>query len=86
MADGGRFISITFAQPHFRKRILCRAEYDWGDLRIDTFGDGFHFYFYVLTRGRPLLEEPPYGSVEEEEEHLAVTFVEDENFLGNIQM
>lgn len=53
LSDGGRFISVTFAQPHFRKRLYARTRYTW-DIRTETFGDGFHFFFYVMTKDRTL--------------------------------
>ena len=27
--DTGRFLSITFDQPHFRKPFLCKPEFKW---------------------------------------------------------
>lgn len=53
LTSTGRFISITFAQPHFRKSIYARENYGW-NIRTETFGDGFHFFFYVMTKGQPL--------------------------------
>lgn len=53
LTSSGRFISITFAQPHFRKSIYAREHYGWS-IRTETFGDGFHFFFYVMTKGQPL--------------------------------
>ncbi|CAL8148042.1 unnamed protein product [Orchesella dallaii] len=42
----GKFISITFAQPHFRKKFYSKF---WADCKLDTFGTGFHFYFYRMS-------------------------------------
>jgi hypothetical protein len=53
LSSRGRFISITFAQPHFRKRIYARELYGWS-IRTETFGDGFHFFFYVMIKGERL--------------------------------
>ena len=50
LTPGGRFISITFAQPHHRLPIYGRGEYDW-DVRCDTFGETFHFFVYTMTKG-----------------------------------
>jgi len=41
----GKFISITFAQPHFRKKFY---ENYWSICEQQTFGHGFHFYFYTM--------------------------------------
>jgi len=42
----GKFISITFAQPHFRRKFY---EKFWSSSATETFGTGFHFYFYTMT-------------------------------------
>lgn len=86
--DSGRFISITFAQPHFRKPIYARPDlYDWGDLRTCTFGDTFHFYLYILTRGRSLAPQdciPIVSSVEVPAD--PVLFPEDDSYLNSIEL
>ncbi|XP_062832925.1 EEF1A lysine methyltransferase 4 [Anolis carolinensis] len=53
LRPGGRFISITFAQPHFRKRHYAQAAYGWS-IRHATYGDGFHYFFYVMAKGEEL--------------------------------
>ncbi|XP_062987924.1 EEF1A lysine methyltransferase 4 [Elgaria multicarinata webbii] len=50
---GGRFISITFAQPHFRKRHYAQPAYGWS-IRHVPYGHSFHYFLYVMTKG----EEP----------------------------
>ncbi|ODN06253.1 Endothelin-converting enzyme 2 [Orchesella cincta] len=47
----GKFISITFAQPHFRRKFYSKF---WTDCKLDTFGSGFHFYFYTMTGANEL--------------------------------
>ncbi|XP_059479153.1 EEF1A lysine methyltransferase 4-like [Neocloeon triangulifer] len=44
LTPSGKFLSITFAQPHFRMPLI-RKEF-W-DVKYETFGDGFHYFFYV---------------------------------------
>ncbi|KAM6948206.1 EEF1A lysine methyltransferase 4 [Aplochiton taeniatus] len=56
LRPGGRFLSITFAQPHFRKRLYARRAYDWS-VAHDRYGDGFHYFLYVLTKGEALSPE-----------------------------
>ena len=56
LRPGGCFLSITFAQPHFRKPIYAQEKYDWG-IEIQTFGEYFHYFFYLMTKGQPLAEE-----------------------------
>ncbi|KAF7127056.1 hypothetical protein RHSIM_Rhsim11G0172700 [Rhododendron simsii] len=47
----GIFISITFGQPHFRRPIFTAPEFTWS-VEWNTFGDGFHYFFYILRKGR----------------------------------
>ncbi|XP_023674288.1 EEF1A lysine methyltransferase 4 isoform X1 [Paramormyrops kingsleyae] len=56
LRPAGRFISITFAQPHFRRRILARREYGWSVVQ-HSYGDGFQYFFYVMTKGEALSPE-----------------------------
>ncbi|XP_063935953.1 uncharacterized protein LOC108225365 isoform X2 [Daucus carota subsp. sativus] len=45
----GVFISITFGQPHFRRPIFCAPDFNWS-MEWSTFGDGFHYFFYILKK------------------------------------
>ncbi|KAM4605282.1 EEF1A lysine methyltransferase 4 [Polymixia lowei] len=56
LKPGGRFLSVTFSQPHFRKRLYARCEYNWS-IKHHTYGDGFHYFLYVLTKGEELSPE-----------------------------
>lgn len=56
LKDGGRFISVTFSQPHFRKPFLAKSQYNWS-ISVQTFGDSFHFFFYVMVKSKPLSED-----------------------------
>lgn len=47
----GIFISITFGQPHFRKPFFHDPKFTWS-VEWSTFGDGFHYFFYILRKGR----------------------------------
>ncbi|KAK8785591.1 hypothetical protein V5799_008040 [Amblyomma americanum] len=53
LCSGGRFISITFAQPHFRSPLYADTQFDWS---LDTFefGSSFHYFCYVMTKGQRL--------------------------------
>ncbi|KAK9056757.1 hypothetical protein SSX86_024120 [Deinandra increscens subsp. villosa] len=46
----GIFISIAFGQPHFRRPLFNAPEFTWSVDYI-TFGDGFHYFFYILRKG-----------------------------------
>ncbi|XP_038164215.1 EEF1A lysine methyltransferase 4 [Cyprinodon tularosa] len=56
LRPGGRFVSITFAQPFFRKRLYARTEYNWS-VRHDSYGEGFEYFVYVMTKGEQLSPE-----------------------------
>lgn len=49
------FLSITFAQPHFRKPIYAKEKYNWSieEFRI---GDMFHYFVYAMVKGGELSE------------------------------
>jgi len=90
----GRFISLTFAQPHFRKPLYARRRYGW-DVGQHTYGDGFHYFLYVMTKGQELSPEDAALearlSVADEAEgtpaRITVTQdVETDDFLRNIDL
>ncbi|XAR72844.1 Endothelin-converting enzyme 1 [Bertholletia excelsa] len=55
LKQDGTFISITFGQPHFRRPLFNAPEFSWS-VEWKTFGDGFHYFFYVLKKGQRSLE------------------------------
>ncbi|CAL8281663.1 unnamed protein product [Lota lota] len=71
---GGRFLSLTFAQPHFRKPRYARREYRWS-VAHHTYGDGFHYFLYVMTTGEELSPEDAAleTRLEEEQEEEEAT-------------
>ncbi|KAI4888938.1 hypothetical protein NFI96_025077, partial [Prochilodus magdalenae] len=89
LKPGGRFVSVTFAQPHFRKRLYARKEYGWS-INHYHFGNSFHYFLYVLTKGKELSPEDKALErrlrTEAEGSPTVVTFedVENEDFLNNI--
>ncbi|KAA3463537.1 methyltransferase-like protein 13 [Gossypium australe] len=56
LKPNGIFISITFGQPHFRKPFFHNAKFTWS-VEWSTFGDGFHYFFYILRKGRRSLDD-----------------------------
>ncbi|CAA0807581.1 S-adenosyl-L-methionine-dependent methyltransferases superfamily protein [Striga hermonthica] len=46
----GVFISIAFGQPHFRRRFFHAPAFTWS-FEWKTFGEGFHYFFYILKKG-----------------------------------
>lgn len=51
-----KFISISFTQPHFRLKYYDKPEFNW-DLTYETFGETFHYFFYVATKRSNMLNE-----------------------------
>lgn len=56
MKPGGRFVSVTFANPFFRKRLYARTEYSWS-IEKYSYGEGFEYFVYVMTKGEELSPE-----------------------------
>jgi len=55
LRPGGRFISVTFAQPHFRIPMLALERLNW-DVRTDVLGSHFHYFYFTMTKGQKLSE------------------------------
>jgi len=49
LKPNGKFIYITFGQPHFRKRHFDLENKNW-TLETKTIGDSFHYFVYILTK------------------------------------
>lgn len=58
LCSGGYFISVSFAQPHFRKPFLLAEEFRWS-VDASTIGDSFHYYVYVMRIGNRRTEDLP---------------------------
>lgn len=57
--DSGRFISISFQQPHFRRRFLAKSKYHWS-IDVHSCSDNqqsIEYFVYVMTKGQPMSEE-----------------------------
>ncbi|CAL1579763.1 unnamed protein product [Knipowitschia caucasica] len=90
LKPGGLFISITFSNPFFRKRLYARTQYDWS-IKNYSYGDGFEYYMYVLTKGEILSAEDAAleRKLMEDEPSDPPTFKEEEqedNFLSTIDL
>ncbi|KAK3513296.1 hypothetical protein QTP70_009786 [Hemibagrus guttatus] len=89
LKPGGRFVSVTFAQPHFRKKLYARQEYSWS-INHYHYGDSFHYFLYVLTKGEELspedvaLERKVLSQMEDQPTVVTYQEVENEDFLNNI--
>ncbi|GAM24960.1 hypothetical protein SAMD00019534_081350 [Acytostelium subglobosum LB1] len=45
---GGKFVIISFGQPHFRKQYIKREQ--WEDIKVSTIGDFFGYFIYEMTK------------------------------------
>lgn len=57
--DHGRFISISFQQPHFRRPFLAKQKYQWS-IEVHTISndnESFEYFVYVMTKGEQMNEE-----------------------------
>ncbi|XP_042377490.1 EEF1A lysine methyltransferase 4-like isoform X2 [Zingiber officinale] len=45
----------TINKPHFRRPLFERAGFTWS-VEWKTFGEGFHYFFYILKKGRRILK------------------------------
>lgn len=92
LKPGGRFVSVTFAQPFFRKRLYARSEYHWS-IKQYSYGEGFEYFVYVMTKGEQLspedaaLERKQLEDTKSPASSIATTQNEDkEDFLSNIDL
>ncbi|KMT00506.1 hypothetical protein BVRB_9g218050 [Beta vulgaris subsp. vulgaris] len=77
----GIFISISFGQPHFRRPIFEAPSFTWS-MKWDTFGDGFHYFFYTLKKGtRSLNSNQPSERADFPSIRLLQDELEGEDFL-----
>ncbi|XP_037643673.1 EEF1A lysine methyltransferase 4 [Sebastes umbrosus] len=91
LKPGGRFVSVTFAYPFFRKRLYARTEYNWS-IKEYSYGTGFLYYVYVMTKGEELspqdaaLEKKLLEDTKSPPPTIAqIPFDNDEDFLSNIE-
>ena len=59
----GVFLSVTFAQPHFRRPLLLAERYSWG-MEVASFGEGFHYFVYAMRKGARKTSDIPSHFVE----------------------
>lgn len=89
LKPGGRFVSVTFVSPLLRKRLYARAEYDWS-IRKYSYGEGFEYFVYVMTKGEALSPEDAALQKKQLQINVASTQSEQhmtaEEFLGNIDL
>lgn len=85
-------MSITFAQPFFRKRLYARSEYNWS-ISHHSYGDGFEYFMYIMTKGEKLshedaaLEQKMLDDTKSPPSRITTTQSEDkDDFLSTIDL
>ncbi|KAJ4914222.1 S-adenosyl-L-methionine-dependent methyltransferases superfamily protein [Raphanus sativus] len=43
-------------RPHFRRPLFMDPKFNWS-MEYNTFGDGFHYFFYILRKGKRRIDE-----------------------------
>lgn len=88
LKNDGCFISITFAQPHFRGPLYIKSNYKWSYDKWEL-GDNFHYYFYVMMKGQPssnqifIYTPPVYTEINSK--ITSDSNISDDNFLFMIE-
>ncbi|XP_070830655.1 EEF1A lysine methyltransferase 4 [Chaetodon trifascialis] len=92
LKPGGRFVSITFASPFIRKRLYACTEYNWS-IKKYSYGEGFEYFVYVMTKGEELspedaaLEKQLLEDTKSPPTRIITTLNEaEEDFLSNIDL
>lgn len=92
LKPGGRFVSVTFISPIIRKRLYARSEYNWS-IKTYSYGEGFEYFVYVMTKGEKLgpEDEALEKKLLEEGKSSTATRVtiqqnSEEEFLSNINL
>ncbi|KAL5014587.1 hypothetical protein ScPMuIL_008857 [Solemya velum] len=56
LKNNGKFISVTFCQPHFRRPVYAKSAFQWRVCQ-QQFGETFHYFYYTATKGKLLCEK-----------------------------
>ena len=94
LKPGGRFLSHTFAQAHFRLPFYARPEYGWsvGCRELADAQEGFHFYYYGMVKGGALdeawvTERLKVGSLQiQGDEKATMSDDGDADYFGNMDL
>ncbi|KAI3441331.1 Methyltranfer_dom domain-containing protein [Psidium guajava] len=82
----GIFLSITFGQPHFRRPLFDSPEFTWS-VEWHTFGETFHYFFYMLKKGqRSIVGERPGNKLQVPSINLLHEELESEDYLFRINI
>ncbi|XP_022860403.1 uncharacterized protein LOC111380954 [Olea europaea var. sylvestris] len=76
----GIFLSITFGQPHFRRPFFNAPVFTWS-IEWRTFGDGFHYFCYILKKGKRSLDNGDAAKVDVPSISLYHEELDDESYL-----
>lgn len=84
LAPRAKLISITFAQPHFRRRFFLAPQYTWS-MSHESFGETFHYFVYTLQKGcrskADTLDKPHTPPPEGCQEPMTHSHMDEESYL-----
>jgi len=84
LAPKAKFISITFAQPHFRRRFFLAPPYTWS-MSHECFGETFHYFVYTLQKGcrseADTLDKTPTPAIEGCQESMTHAHMDEDSYL-----
>nr|ACO11390.1 Endothelin-converting enzyme 2 [Caligus rogercresseyi] len=65
LKKGGLFLSLTFAQPHFRLPLYGKESYDWSlsFTKVSGLDSSLDFYLYRMVKGESLKSSVNYSSI-----------------------
>ncbi|CAK8694463.1 EEF1A lysine methyltransferase 4-like [Clavelina lepadiformis] len=66
LSPSGKFISLTFAQPHFRKELYCRSKFGWNieTCPLNNGGGCIEYFMYVMVKNKQLSESDKQKEME----------------------
>lgn len=90
LTAAGIFLSITFAQPHFRRPFFSAPQYRWG-MQHASVGETFHYFVYALQKGSRSENDLSLETAEDRRPELlkeAMTHehMDDEGYLMHIDL
>ncbi|CAG0898057.1 unnamed protein product [Darwinula stevensoni] len=95
LRPGGRLISVSFAQPHFRSWVYGKPEYrwsvEWRSVSPSPSSDAFAYHLYWMTKGETLSSKfsspPPWTREDRTSDGCATPVSDDEDdFLTRISL
>lgn len=93
LTNCGVFLSVTFAQPHFRRPFFLASPYTW-TVQHDSFGEAFHYFVYNLRKGTRTESDAdagwetrrPKSAADYGKEHMTHEHMDQEGYLLSMDL